>query len=338
MTDAIRLRSGTASALLAALMTMPLLAQTPAAQPPLPVGVLSAASGTGPNPAIAVSMASMRENTLYHPALWPRGALPLVLWGEGGCVDNGLRYSAFLSEIASHGYVIVAGGVPRTEAPVATSPAASTPSPAVVTDSPGAAAAAAEPATPAGALAPDASTSAQLLSAIDWARAQNADRSSPLYGHVDLRRIAVMGHSCGGLQAVRIAADPRIRTAMVFNSGLLVKPRGGQSESMEQTKDRLLRLHTPVAYINGGPPDVAYPNAADDFARLSHVPVFFAENGVGHGGTYWSAPNGGDYAQVATAWLDWQLKGDAQAARQFRGPDCGLCTRSGWKVQRKRID
>ena len=147
-----------------------------------------------------------------------------------------------------------------------------------------------------------------------------------------------MGHSCGGLQAINIAADPRIRTAVVFNSGVLNQRRGGRSVSMETPKDQLTKLHTPVAYINGGPPDVAYENAADDFARIDHVPVLFAENGVGHGGTYWTAPNGGDYAQVAVAWLDWQLKGDAPAARMFRGPDCGLCARAGWKVQKKRID
>jgi hypothetical protein len=267
----------------------------------------------------------MRQNTLYRPAQLPQRALPLVLWGEGGCRDDGLTYSAFLREIASHGFFIVAAGYPRTERAV-TAPAAATPT------------AAAAAATPPGALEADATSTGQLLEAIDWARARNADSSSPLHGHIDLQRIAVMGHSCGGLQAMNIAADARIRTAMIFNSGILVQRRGGKSTSMETLKDQLKKLHTPVAYINGGPTDVAYPNAADDFARIDHVPVFFAENTVGHGGTYWTAPNGGDYAQIAVAWLDWQLGGDATAARMFRGSGCGLCTRTGWKVQKKRID
>lgn len=331
MFHATSLRARTTAPVLACLLSAAVLAQTTAEAPPMPVGVLSAATGTGPTPAIAESVASMRENTLYHPARWPRGALPLVLWAEGGCADNGLQYAAFLREIASHGYFIVAAGVPRSERAVAAAPAPLPPPPAGPV-------AQAERPTPPAALEPDATSSAQLLHAIDWAQAQTNDRSSPFHGHIDLTRIAVMGHSCGGNQAIRIGADPRIRTVVVMNSGLLVKVRGGRSEAMEQTKERLLLLHTPVAYINGGPPDVAYPNGSDDFARLEHVPVFFAENGVGHSGTYWSAPNGGEYAQVATAWLDWQLKGDAVAARQFRGPDCGLCTRAGWKVQRKRID
>jgi hypothetical protein len=36
-------------------------------------------------------------------------------------------------------------------------------------------------------------------------------------------------------------------------------------------------------------------------------------------------------------WLDWQLKGDAQAAKLFLGPDCGLCKNSDWKVESKNL-
>lgn len=296
--------------------------------PPQPVGLIGSPAGTGPMPAVAESDASMRENTLYRPASWPKQPLPLVLWAEGGCADNGLAYGAFLREIASHGYFIVAAGYPRSERPQAAPAPAAQPPPGTNATRP----------TPPSALEADATSTAQLLRAIDWARTRNADPRSPLYQRIDLQRIAVMGHSCGGLQTVIIAADPRIRTAIVFNSGVLNERRGGKSEAMEITKDRLLQLHTPIAYVNGGPPDVAYANAADDFARIGHIPVLFAENGVGHGGTYWTADNGGDYALVATRWLDWQLRGDAAAARMFRGAACELCTRAGWKVQKKRID
>jgi dienelactone hydrolase len=316
---------------LALLLSIAAQAQdAPALPAPQPVGIIGAAAGTGPMPAVAESDASMRQNTLYHPARLPRQALPLVLWAEGGCADNGLMYGSFLREIASHGYFIVAAGYPRAERTVAPTP---TPAPAAPVSATGAT----RP-TPPAALEADATSTDQLQQAIDWARTRNADPRSPLYRHIDLQHIAVMGHSCGGLQTVLIAADPRIRTAVVFNSGVLNQRRGGKSVSMETPKEQLLKLHSPVAYINGGPTDVAYLNAADDFARLEHVPVFFAENGVGHGGTYWTAPNGGDYAQVAVAWLDWQLKRDAQAAKMFRGTDCGLCTRAGWKVQKKHID
>jgi hypothetical protein len=38
------------------------------------------------------------------------------------------------------------------------------------------------------------------------------------------------------------------------------------------------------------------------------------------------------------AWLDWQLRGDARAARTFTGRDCGLCRDQAWSVQKKRLD
>ena len=89
-------------------------------------------------------------------------------------------------------------------------------------------------------------------------------------------------------------------------------------------------------YLTGGPSDVAHPNASDDVARIDRVPVFFGSLPVGHGGTF-SAPNGGDRAQVSARWLDWQLKADADAGREFAGADCRLCADTRWTVVQKRL-
>ncbi len=74
----------------------------------------------------------------------------------------------------------------------------------------------------------------------------------------------------------------------------------------------------------------------DDVGRIDHVPVFAGNLPVGHGGTFRVA-NGGDWARVAVAWLDWQLKRNAAARGWFAGPDCRLCTTFGWTVQRKQF-
>jgi hypothetical protein len=37
------------------------------------------------------------------------------------------------------------------------------------------------------------------------------------------------------------------------------------------------------------------------------------------------------------SWLDWQLKGDARAAKLFVGADCGLCKNPDWKVDSKNF-
>ena len=102
-------------------------------------------------------------------------------------------------------------------------------------------------------------------------------------------------------------------------------------------KEKLLQIHTPVMYLLGGPEDIAYANGMDDFNRINHVPAFAANVPVGHGGTY-SQYHGGEFSVVATAWLQWQLKGDPQAAKMFQGNPCGVAQREGWTANKKNID
>jgi dienelactone hydrolase len=293
-----------------------------AQDPVLPPGPIGSASGTGAWPAIAEGRADAPGYTIYRPRILPRGPLPLILWGNGGCRDNGLSASHFLREVASHGYIVIANGNPRRESPANQRPGD------------GAPAAPPSPQAPPPRI-PDQTSVAQLLGAIDWAHAANARRGDMLFRRIDLGRIAVMGHSCGGLQALAAGADPRIDTVMIFDSGVYVR-REGTLSGVAITKEDLRRLHTPVAYILGGPTDIAYPNGMDDVARIDHVPVFAGNLPVGHGGTFQVA-HGGDWARVAVAWLDWQLKRDPAARAWFVGEQCRLCTTFGWTIQRKQF-
>jgi dienelactone hydrolase len=255
-----------------------------------------------------------------------------VLWGNGACRDDGLGYAQFLREIASHGFFVVSLGYPRVEPAIEAAPTPAAPAPPAQTVARGQDA----PLAPVQ-RAVDPTQYTQLLDAIGWAERQNMLQDGPFKGRVDTTRIAVMGHSCGGLQAIAAAADPRIDTAVIMNSGVV---NGGPStgrSGIDVVKDQLRHLHGPVAYITGGPSDVAQPNAADDVQRISHVPVFWAFDNSGHGGTYRRA-NGAGYARVATAWLQWQLKGDAAASRLFTGRSCGLCADGAWTVTRKGVE
>jgi len=94
------------------------------------------------------------------------------------------------------------------------------------------------------------------------------------------------------------------------------------------------RLRTPVIYIMGGPTDIAYENGLDDFRRITKVPVAWLNQDTGHGGTF-QEPNGGAAAQVAVAWLEWQLRGDEKAGAMFLGDNCGVCSDSRWTIERK---
>ncbi|WP_371432789.1 hypothetical protein [Novosphingobium sp.] len=292
------------------------MASAQAADAPHGPGVIGAPAGTGAWPAVAEGRADAPGYTIYRPARFPDQRLPLVLWGNGGCKNNGLSASHFLREIASHGYFVIANGAPGVESPaldrLPDGPPVAFPPPRPT---------------------PDETTAGQLVAAIDWA--VRADRAGSFKGRIDTTRIAVMGHSCGGLQAIVAGADPRVKTVMVMNSGVYNRGNTGIS-GVPVTKDDLRKLHTPVAYILGGPTDIAYPNGTDDVNRIDHVPVFYGNLPTGHGGTY-QMVNGGEYARVGVAWLDWQLKGSKRAGAMFAGDPCGLCAGTGWTVVRKQF-
>ena len=70
--------------------------------------------GTGPNKAIMVSEPSLEAHTIFRPAdLTPfnsRNPLPILVWGNGACANSPWEHVNFLSEIASHGFFVVAIG------------------------------------------------------------------------------------------------------------------------------------------------------------------------------------------------------------------------------------
>ncbi|WP_089158207.1 cellulose binding domain-containing protein [Micromonospora sp. NBS 11-29] len=171
------------------------------------------------------------------------------------------------------------------------------------------------------------STNSQMLTqSIDWAVAENSRAGSKYYNRLDTTKIAVAGFSCGGLEAYAVSADPRVTTTGIFSSGLL----------NDADDYQLRRLTKPIAYFVGGPSDIAYPNAIDDWGKLpAGLPAFMGNLNVGHGGTY-DQPNGGEFGRVAVLYLKWRLKGDATAGRTFVGTDCGLC-HTQWTVQQKNL-
>lgn len=278
-------------------------------------------AGTGRFAAMKEEAASLPNHVLYRPrnlAGLGTTRLGVYVFGNGACVDDGASSRLHLLEVASHGYLAIAPGR------ILTGPGARGAPPPAPASQP--------------AQLNVKSSYRDLLSAIDWALAQNADATSPYYQRIDTRAIAASGYSCGGAQAMRVAADPRVKTLVMMNSGLFADGQSAAIPEMDVRKAALKSLHTPVLYVIGGETDVAYGNSQDDFSRIDHVPVVLANlKGVGHGGTYWE-PNGGKAAAVVVAWLDWQLRGDARAKQLFAGADCSLCKDPAWSVQRKRID
>lgn len=169
-------------------------------------------------------------------------------------------------------------------------------------------------------------TSALMTQSMDWAVAENSRQGGKYQGKLDTSKIAVAGWSCGGLEAYEVSNDARVTTTMIFSSGLL-------SDSNDY---ELARLTRPIAYVIGGPSDIAYANAMDDWGKLpAGLPAFMGNLNVGHGGTY-TQTNGGEFGRVAVLYLKWRLKGDKTAGTAFVGASCGLCN-TQWTVQQKNL-
>lgn len=265
--------------------------------------------GTGKFRALMLTDASLPTHTIFRPknidGFKGKKSLPLIVWGNGACFDSPWEHVNFLNEIASHGFMVIATGTLPKES---------------------------------GEQNKERSAATKLTDAINWAIAQSGDSKSTYFKKINTEKIAVAGMSCGGLQALEVSGDPRISTLLVANSGIFIDPiRGNAMPNMPQLdKTHLTKIHTPTLYLLGGPSDIAYNNGMDDVAKINHVPVFVGNLDVGHGGTY-AQPNGGDYAKVATAWFQWQLKGDKNAGKLFTGSTPGISKMPGWSFDKKKI-
>jgi hypothetical protein len=70
--------------------------------------------GTGQYTAIMMTDNSLPTHTLFRPrglsAFDGKNKLPVIVWGNGGCFNSPWEHVNFLSEIASHGYLVIAIG------------------------------------------------------------------------------------------------------------------------------------------------------------------------------------------------------------------------------------
>ena len=325
--------------------------------------------GTGPYKAVAIGDKSLPTHMIYRPEnlkayVAENGKIPVLLYANGACANNSLEMSRLLSEVASYGYIVLAIGpymdmpdeafynqwkgvvrgwypetkeyaimgngerlLPYTEAELAAQ--------AAEREAAQKAAAAAakkkknkkltltvqQPAM--------ATYARQMLEALDWLTQQDADEASEYYHLIDLEKVAAMGQSCGGAQVLAVAHDPRIKTCMMFNSGI------GEMSMAGATKKALANLHAPMLYINGGVVDAAFPNANGDWDRIADcIPVVKISTLDGHHGTYYEK-NAGAYAVVARMWLNWQLKGMISDSALFMNDAYGKAFFPQWTFERK---
>jgi dienelactone hydrolase len=309
--------------------------------------------GSGPYKAIMATDSTLPEHVMYYPAkIDAAGKLPIIAWGNGACIHAGNRFRGFLTEIASHGFLVISAGqmghasleVGPQENPAVTPPGAA--QPARGAQPPEKKAAPAAENDPSAKWRSMRSTSDHLKQAIDWAIAENNRAGSRFFGKLDTAKIGVGGQSCGGGLATQVAADPRVTAVGIFNAGsrlsapMAAAPgsNADPAEARKRSQAQLDAIHSPILYLTGEEKlDIAFPGGRDSFDYLTKVPVVRAwEDGLAHIGTY-GALNGGAIGRIASDWYSWQLRGDKQAAKMFGGADCVLCREPTWHVQKKNM-
>lgn len=166
---------------------------------------------------------------------------------------------------------------------------------------------------------------AEILAAIDWMVAENANTDSPLYQRLDPERIAAGGHSIGSHAVIAVGDDPRLRTT--FHAA------GEPSQPYEA----ITTLHAPAAFFcvdinilssEPAPNSVCSPG----FDQLE-APALRAVL------TGWPPDSvEGNALGVFAGWLRWQLADDMTMKAMFLGDDCALCTRPQWSVEQHGLE
>lgn len=233
--------------------------------------------GSGPYKAVGVADSTLQGLTIYRPqdlnaAVDGEGrALPLMVFANGACTDCNAQHWRMLSDIASYGYIVIAVGELQDS----------------IND------------RKHEHVEPDL-----MIKGLNWAEQENNRAESEYESLIDMDNVCLAGMSCGGAMTMANSADSRIKTYIMFNSGM------GDIQMAGASTENLKDVHGPVLYMLGGESDIAYNNALTDYDRLNHVPVAFSSQlRVGHGGTYHEL-YGGEYSIMARYWLDWQLKGN----------------------------
>jgi hypothetical protein len=162
---------------------------------------------------------TLPNHVIYQPKNPAGLKLPVIVWGNGQCYGDGTIFQAFLGQVASFGVFVIAGGQLGTGVN-------------------------------------NRVNAANMEEGISWA-VKNAGTGN--YTHVDASRLAVWGQSCGGLLAIQNAADPRVTSVGIWNSGSTMI--GGRTSQVSGLKK-------PIFYFIGGTCDMAYTAVSLYYNRL----------------------------------------------------------------------
>ncbi len=229
--------------------------------------------------------------------------LPVVVWANGGCVRFDGVWQPLLRSWAAAGYFVVSIAAPPDG-----------------------------PTNPA-----DVTSAADQALAIDWAEKQNSLPGGPFTNRLDLDRVVAAGNSCGGITTIALtASDSRVTAAFVL-SGSGAFP----GTPIEQVKALISKISVPVAYVVGGPQDIARNFARQEYEVFpARVPAYIASRAEGDHVTVSTNASilTDEVAGIGINWFDLTLYGSRFARHVLLHDPCRDCDPQMWSVDAKNLD
>jgi len=297
-------RRGRAVAALSAALMLAMLtgaARSPAVSDPVQAaftlpGPYATATGTVTN------ASGTAVYDLFHPSDYAALGFqsPIVTWGNGtgGTPDD---YSAFMLHLASYGFTVIASTLPNT------------------------------------------GSGNEIDAAVHYLVVQDSVPASAFHGHLNVNEVAAVGMSQGATGAVRATTnDPAlIKTVMTFSepNPIFSAPNPDCPTAADCTAHPAA-LTRPVFFIStyGFWDSIIASPATEKAFFLStsvHAALGIILNSDGKPADHTSIENPptgnpGGLLGYATAWLEYQLRGNAFAAGAFTGPHPELVSNTNW--------
>jgi len=298
----MRFRAGIVPAAVLALATLTGAAR----QPTVAYPVQAAFAAPGPY-ATTTGMVTDASGTAIYDLFYPGNyaalgfTSPIVTWGNG-TGESPAQVSTLLSHLASYGFTVIASTLPNT------------------------------------------GSGNEIDAAAHYLVTQDGNAASVFHGHLNVNEVAAVGHSQGATGAVRAATnDPAlVKTVMTFSepNRFWAAPNPDCPTVADCTADPAA-LTQPVFFIStygfwdsiiaSPATERAYFHSTSVHAALG---IILTSDGklADHASIQDTAYGGnpGGFLGYATAWLEYQLRGNATAAAAFTGPHPELVSNPNW--------
>jgi pimeloyl-ACP methyl ester carboxylesterase len=268
-----------------------------------PVEVAYTAVGPYATTTASTTDSAGNSYTLYYPSDYPalKFKSPIVTWGNGTNATP-VMYSTLLSHFASYGFTVIASNLTNT------------------------------------------GSGNEIDAGARYLAAQNATPGSAFFGRLDVRHVAAAGHSQGAGGATRAAENDRglITALMTFslpNTGW-IGTNPDCATVADCTYDPAV-LTQPVFFVSThGLLDsiIASPETENAFYKSvkGQACLGIIKNSDGKPADHSSVQDASDGGNpdgllgYATAWLEYQLRGNMMAATAFTGGNPELVSNSNW--------